>query len=166
MLIRPDCFLGHTHPLGFYDWIMFDLTNSTCNDIINVISPVRCNWNGAGSTMCGMRNPLPPGGSPFNFQDPLPVVAGQTIVLALSNYSYTNGGYTLDFSGSTAGIGNSPIINWTGASNNPHGQQEQIGQDVILLHAVSLPIFFPLQYNRSFLQIQQFNRSMYLVVQV
>ena len=109
----------HTHPLGFYDWIMFDLTNSSCNDIINnTIAPVRCNWNGAGSTMCGMRNPLPPGGSPFNFQDPLPVVAGQTIVLALSNYSYTNGGYTLDFSGSTAGIGNSPIINWTGASNN------------------------------------------------
>jgi len=109
----------HTHPLGFYDWIMFDITNSSCNDIINnVISPVRCNWNGAGSTMCGMRNPLPPGGSPFNFQDPLPVVAGQTIVLALSNYSYTNGGYTLDFSSSTAGIGNSPIINWTGASNS------------------------------------------------
>ncbi|MBK6988648.1 MAG: hypothetical protein IPH33_10660 [Bacteroidetes bacterium] len=36
----------------------------------------------------------------------------------LSNYSYTNGGYTLDFSSSTAGIGNSPIINWTGASNS------------------------------------------------
>jgi len=108
----------HTHPMGFYDWIMFDITNSSCSAIFNdALPPVRCNWNGAGSNMCGMQNPLPAGGSQFNFQDPLPVVAGQTIVLALSNYSYTNGGYTLDFSNSTAGIGNAPTINWTGATN-------------------------------------------------
>ncbi len=108
----------HTHPMGFYDWIMFDITNSSCNAILNnTLAPVRCNWNGAGSNLCGMQNPVPPGGSQFNFQDPLPVVAGQTIVLALSNYSYTNGGYTLDFSNSTAGIGNAPTINWTGSAS-------------------------------------------------
>lgn len=109
----------HTHPFGFYDWIMYDLTTSTCNDILNnTLAPVRCNWNGAPSNLCGMQNPVPAAGTPFNFQDPLPVVAGQTIVLALSNYSYTTGGYTLDFTGSTAGIGNSPVINWSGATNN------------------------------------------------
>ncbi|MBK9543343.1 MAG: T9SS type A sorting domain-containing protein [Bacteroidetes bacterium] len=109
----------HTHPFGFYDWIMYDLTSSTCNDILNnTLAPVRCNWNGASSNLCGMQNPVPPGGSTFNFQDPLPVVAGQTIVLALSNYSYTTGGYSLDFSGSTAGIGNSPVINWSASATN------------------------------------------------
>lgn len=109
----------HTHPFGFYDWIMFDLTNSSCGAILNnTLAPVRCNWNGAATNMCGMQNPLPVGASQFNFQDPLPVVAGQTIVLALSNYSYTTGGYTLDFSNSTAGIGNSPVINWSGAANS------------------------------------------------
>ncbi|MFN8166519.1 MAG: T9SS type A sorting domain-containing protein [Bacteroidia bacterium] len=109
----------HTHPFGFYDWIMFDLTANSCNDILNnTLPPVRCNWNGAASNTCGMQNPVPAGSSPFNFQDPLPVVAGQTIVLALSNYSFTTGGYTLDFSGSTCGIGNSPVINWNGSTGN------------------------------------------------
>ena len=109
----------HTHPLGFYDWIMFDITNTSCNAIANnTLAPVRCNWNGAASNYCGMQNPVPAAASSFNFQDPLPVVAGQTIVLALSNYSYTSGGFTLDFSSSTAGIGNAPTINWTGATNS------------------------------------------------
>ncbi|MBL0102383.1 MAG: hypothetical protein IPP51_00585 [Bacteroidetes bacterium] len=109
----------HTHPAGFYDWIMYDLTGTSCSAILNnTLAPVRCNWNGASSTMVGMQNPIPPGASQFNFMDPLPVVAGQTLVLALSNYSFTTGGYTLDFSSSTAGIGNAPTINWSGATGN------------------------------------------------
>lgn len=108
----------HTHPFGFYDWIMFDLTNTSCSAILNnTLAPIRCNWNGTASNLCGMQNPVPGGGSAFNFQDPLPVVAGQNLVLALSNYSYTSGGYTLDFTNSTAGIGNAPTINWSGTSS-------------------------------------------------
>ncbi|HQK97229.1 MAG TPA: T9SS type A sorting domain-containing protein, partial [Bacteroidia bacterium] len=108
----------HTHPSGFYDWIMYDLTNNSCADIANnILPPVRCNWNGAGSTMCGMQNPVPGGASPFNFEAPLPVLAGQTFALALSNYSYTSGGFTLDFSNSTCGFGNSPTLAWNGQVN-------------------------------------------------
>ena len=108
----------HTHPTGFYDWTMYDLTNNSCSDIANnLLPPVRCNWNGAGSTMCGMQNPIPAGASPLNFEAPLPVVAGQTFALALSNYSYTNGGFTLDFSNSTCGFGNSPTLAWNGQAN-------------------------------------------------
>ncbi len=108
----------HTHPSGFYDWIMYDLTNNSCADIANnILPPVRCNWNGAGSTMCGMQNPVPAGASPFNFEAPLPVVAGQTFALALSNYSYTSGGFTLDFSNSTCAFGNSPTLAWNGLQN-------------------------------------------------
>ncbi|MFN8153073.1 MAG: hypothetical protein U0Y08_02145 [Bacteroidia bacterium] len=108
----------HTHPVGFYDWIMFDLTNNSCEDIQNnILPPVRCNWNGSASTMCGMQNPVPPGASIFNFEAPLNVTAGQKFALALSNYSGTNGGFTLDFSGSTCAFGNSASIAWTGATN-------------------------------------------------
>lgn len=107
-----------THLPGCYDWIMFDLTNNSCQDIINnVLPPVRCNWNGACLTTAGMMNPVPAGSSPFDFQLPLPVVAGQTLVLALSNWSGTSGSYTLDFSSSTCGIGSSNALNWTGVTN-------------------------------------------------
>lgn len=108
----------HTHPAGFYDWILFDLTNNSCQDIQNnTLPPVRCNWNGSASTMCGMQNPIPFGASPFNFEAPLTVTAGQKFALALSNYSGTNGGFTLDFSGSTCAFGNSSTISWTGSTN-------------------------------------------------
>lgn len=108
----------HTHPVGFYDWIMFDLTNNSCQDIQNnILPPVRCNWNGNASTMCGMQNPVPVGASIFNFEAPLTVTAGQKFALALSNYSGTNGGFMLDFSGSTCAFGNSAAISWTGATN-------------------------------------------------
>lgn len=108
----------HSHPMGYYDWILFDLTNNSCQDIANnTLSPVRCNWNGIPSNLCGMQNPVPGGGSPFNFEAPLSVVAGQTLVLALSNWSFTTTGYTLDFSGSSCGIGNASAISWTGTTN-------------------------------------------------
>ncbi|MBL7914975.1 MAG: T9SS type A sorting domain-containing protein [Bacteroidia bacterium] len=107
-----------THLPGCYDWIMYDLTNNTCQDILNnTLAPVRCNWNGACLTTAGMMNPVPPGSSPFDFQLPLPVVAGQTLVLALSNWSGTSGSFTLDFSSSTCGIGSSNALNWSGATN-------------------------------------------------
>ena len=108
----------HNHPTGFYDWILYDLTNNSCSDISNnLLPPVRCNWNGAASTSCGMQNPIPVGASPFNFEAPLAVVAGQKFALALSNYSGTNGGFTLDFSGSTCGFGSSATIAWNGNVN-------------------------------------------------
>ena len=109
------------HLPGCYDWIMFDLTNNTCDDILNnTLPPVRCNWNGACLTSAGMMDVIPVGGSPFDFQAPLAVTAGQHFVLALSNWSGTSGNFSLDFSSSTCGIGGTGTsnMNWTGATGS------------------------------------------------
>jgi len=108
-----------THQPGCYDWIMYDLTNNSCSDILNnTLAPVRCNWNGACLTTAGMMNVIPAGSSPFDFQAPLDVVAGQSFVLALSNWSGTSGNYSIDFSSSTCGFGGSNMLNWSGENGN------------------------------------------------
>jgi hypothetical protein len=101
---------------GYYDWELWNVTNNSCTDIKNnILPPVRCNWNGIMSTKTGMQNPVPPGGSPSNFQQPLTVAAGETYMLAISNYSELTSGYTLDLASSTCGIGTGiTIATWTG----------------------------------------------------
>ncbi|KAA3630902.1 MAG: hypothetical protein DWQ02_17200, partial [Bacteroidetes bacterium] len=104
-----------------YDWILFDITNATCGDIFNDPSLiVSCNAAGGagchgatgatGATPyndqgggCGTNPPTQFGGfSPFN--DEVPMAAGNTYVLMVSNWTGSTNGYTLDFSAST-GIG-------------------------------------------------------------
>ena len=82
-----------------YDWALYDLTNASCADIYgNPALEVACNFSGiSGATgangLAGAQN------NPC-----VPVVAGQTFVLNVSNWSGTASGFTLDFSASTAAI--------------------------------------------------------------
>jgi len=84
-----------------FDWAVFNLTNATCGDIFSDISlMVSCNFsaqtdttgaNGLDSSSCaaasdGKNNAL------------IPVSAGETYVLNVSNYSQTHASYILDFS--------------------------------------------------------------------
>jgi len=90
-----------------YDWAVYNLTNANCSDIYSNSSlQVSCNYSAtAGTTGAN-------GGSSLNCADAsdgndnavIPVSAGQTYVLNISNFSSTQYGYTLDFTPSTASI--------------------------------------------------------------
>lgn len=92
-------------PSDDYDWAVYNLTGKGCADIRNDQSmEVSCNFSAkAGSTG-------PNGGSGLNSQDAagtsynatIPVSAGQTYVINISNFSQTQSGYTIDFSTSSA----------------------------------------------------------------
>jgi len=92
---------------GCFDWIMWPMPNSnlaqTCAGVNgNSLAPVACNWNGTcnGNTGMAAAGNLPPNGSPTSYQPPLNVVAGQSYLLCLSNYSFTNQNVNLNFFGS------------------------------------------------------------------
>jgi hypothetical protein len=102
---------------GYYDWNLYPRTTNTCADIANnTVAPVRCNWNCTSAGATGMQTAanVPSGSSACNFEAPLAVTAGQTYELALSNYSGTSGGITLDFGNSTCGISVPTSITWSG----------------------------------------------------
>jgi gliding motility-associated-like protein len=82
-----------------YDWAVYNLTNNNCSDIYNNSSlEVSCNYSGtAGVTGANGQS-----GSQNN--PCIPVTAGQTYVINVSNYSSTTSGYTIDFSASSAVI--------------------------------------------------------------
>lgn len=90
-----------------YDWAVYNLTNANCSDIYSNSSlQVSCNFS-ADDGVTGAN-----GGSSMNCADAsdgndnavIPVTAGQTYVLNVSNFSSTQYGYTLDFGPSTASI--------------------------------------------------------------
>ena len=91
-----------------YDWAVFNLTNANCSDIFsNPALEVSCNYSatfGATGPNGGSAfNAQGAGGTPFNAV--IPVLAGETYVINISNNSTVNqSGYTIDFSTSTAQI--------------------------------------------------------------
>lgn len=98
------------NPSDDYDWALFDLTNNPCSDIaINPTLDISCNYSNSinNNGITGAN------GGPNNQDEPvIPVVAGQTFVLFISNYSGSTNGYQLNFSNSTATIpdGNIPTM--------------------------------------------------------
>lgn len=98
-----------------YDWGLFNITQNGCSGILNGTSPeVSCNSYGlftnSGPTgICtangGSGNTNGPGdlnGPPFNGD--LNVTAGETYALVVMNWSNSIGGYTIDFSNSSASL--------------------------------------------------------------
>lgn len=91
-----------------YDWAVYSLNDYKCEDIYTHVSQmqVSCNYsgtsgvtgpNGNSSNHCQGAS-----GTPHNAK--IPVMAGDTYVINISNYSSTQYGYTLDFTASTAEI--------------------------------------------------------------
>lgn len=91
-----------------YDWVVYSLNQYKCQDIITHSSEmqVSCNWSGndgpTGATGGSSYNCQGAQGSTYNAV--IPVSAGETFVLNISNYSSTQYGYLLDFTASTAEI--------------------------------------------------------------
>ncbi|MDX2247668.1 MAG: hypothetical protein SF052_12865, partial [Bacteroidia bacterium] len=85
-----------------YDWAVYNLTNASCANIAtNPALEVSCNYSGTpGAT--GPTGTGPGGFNPFN--PVIPVNAGETYVVNVSNFTGSITGYTLDFSASTAVI--------------------------------------------------------------
>lgn len=82
-----------------YDWAVYNLTNANCSDINdNAALQVSCNFSGSSG-------PTGPNGlSGYQNNPVIPVTAGQTYMINVSQYSTLSNGYTLDFSASTATI--------------------------------------------------------------
>lgn len=90
-----------------YDWALYNLTNASCEDIPTDPSLLAsCNssqYGVTGISSSGVGNSNGPGPTnAFNYL--LPVNAGETYSLNISNWSTSNGGYTIDFSASSATI--------------------------------------------------------------
>lgn len=91
-------------PRDDYDWAVFNLTEAQCADIrYQPELEVSCNF----SPNIGCNGETGPSGQTDcarQMASCLPVEAGETYVINVSNYSETNSGYTLDMSASTAVI--------------------------------------------------------------
>ena len=91
-----------------YDWAVYNLTNANCSDISSIASlQVSCNYASAlgntGTANGSLLNTQGQLGTTFNA--PIPVTAGQTYVVNVSNFSTTaQSGYTINFGASTATI--------------------------------------------------------------
>lgn len=103
-----------------YDWALFNLTNANCSDIsTNVSLQAGCNFsaNVSNNGITGANNGPNPQDEPE-----INVVQGETYVLYISNFSQSNGGYTLDFAGSSAQIpDNNPPTLQSATPNKPCG---------------------------------------------
>lgn len=130
-----------------YDWSLFNITNASCGDIFSDQSLiVSCNAAGGGTcdgltgatgnTIYSIQgagcNANPPSiAAAFSaFNDLIPVVAGNTYVLMVSNWTGSPNGYTLDF-GLSTGIG---IFDQTPPTLATISGPESCGGDVIDIH--------------------------------
>ena len=91
-----------------YDWQVFDVTNRDPNDVYTDPSLfVACNWSAAlgstGATPTGTGLANCAGGYPINSEMPN-LIAGHEYLLMVSNWSNSQQGYSLTFSGGTAVI--------------------------------------------------------------
>ncbi|MDX2286987.1 MAG: Ig-like domain-containing protein, partial [Bacteroidia bacterium] len=82
-----------------YDWAVYNLTTANCSDIFNIPAlEVSCNYSGASG-------PTGPNGLPGSQNEPvIPVLAGETYVINVSNFTGSTTGYSINFSASTATI--------------------------------------------------------------
>lgn len=167
---------------GCFDWIMWpNVNNNGCAGINgNTLPPVSCNWNGTCNGNTGMSAPAnyPPNASNTSYQPPLTVTAGQSFILCLSNYSFTNQNVNLNFFGTAAVVcgvsaadqticlGNSaqvtiatpgyvnPTFNWlttTGVSNPTGGSNVTVTPTVTTTYSVVVTqVSPPLQDTATF----------------
>ncbi|MFM8432159.1 MAG: SprB repeat-containing protein, partial [Bacteroidota bacterium] len=90
-----------------YDWAVYNLTNASCANIATTPGlQVSCNYSATpgntGPTGATNSNSQGAAGNPFN--QVIPVTAGQTYVVNVSNFSATADGFLIDFGASSAVI--------------------------------------------------------------
>lgn len=102
--------LTPTSPGDDYDFALFNMTNDSCSGIAAGLSlPASCNYSadtgptGISTSGAGNTN----GSSGSNQNAPLPVQVGETFALLISNFTASQSGYELSFSGSASIVDNS-----------------------------------------------------------
>lgn len=101
-------------PTDDYDWAVFDLTDYDCDDIYSSPQQMMRSCNAAGgsgfqgvtgvSSLNGGIINCNGAGNTNKWNLDIPVYEGESYVLVVSDWTQTLGGYTLDFSSSTAVI--------------------------------------------------------------
>ncbi len=101
-------------PTDDYDWAVFNLTTRECSEIMDNPDVMMWSCNAAGgagfqgttgiSSSSGGTVDCNNGGLTNKWNADLPVYEGQTLVLVVSDWTQTPGGYTLDFTSSDAVI--------------------------------------------------------------
>ena len=104
-----------------YDFILYDITNLTCADILNgTASVISCNFSSmpgtTGVSPSGVSNNEPSGG--INQNAPVNAVTGQTFALMIDNFTSTSTGYTLTFSGTATIFDTDAPVMSTASINN------------------------------------------------
>jgi hypothetical protein len=89
-----------------YDFALYNLTNTTCDQLINQ-TPVRCNFSGESGQTGLTPNNAQAGNLSYNASQPrfmpgLNVTAGQTFVLMVNNWSANATGYRITFNGTSS----------------------------------------------------------------
>ncbi|MEO0898259.1 MAG: PKD domain-containing protein [Bacteroidota bacterium] len=105
-------------PVDDYDWAVFNLTNSSCDNIATDGNlEVSCNFsinNGCGGLTGanGLTDPAVIGPCAAQNEECINAQAGETYVINVSNFTGSTTGYTIDFTQSTAGItdNNAPVF--------------------------------------------------------
>jgi Secretion system C-terminal sorting domain len=98
-----------------YDWALYNITNSSCSSIPSS-TPIRCNFsatygNTGMTTAQGTTAAVSSlGAGDIPFSPALNVVAGQTYVLIVDNFSANTNGYTLSFNTAATGTGGTSTI--------------------------------------------------------
>ncbi len=110
-------------PVDDYDFAVFDVTDADCSNL-SPANVVRCNFNNnfpgsnlngiVGLSLNGAETSVPTGYTGNSFCKYIDALAGQTYLIMINNFGNDNSasvsaGFTIDFSGSTATFGNSPL---------------------------------------------------------
>lgn len=110
-----------------YDWILLNTTAAGCNLIAGAPPVVECDWSGCdGATGMSSSPSTEPGvvtsgagcfGGPAAFEPPGAIVAGQTYLLLIDNFSISNNGFSFTWGGvnntMTGAIGPSAVVGFT-----------------------------------------------------
>ncbi|MCI4670886.1 MAG: T9SS type A sorting domain-containing protein [Bacteroidia bacterium] len=117
-----------------YDFALMDLTNASCSDIPTMPGlEVSCNFSiNTGITGSTGMNTSLSANNP-EIEPGINVLAGEKYVLVVTNFSGSTSGFSLDFSTSTAGIGDSTSLFIDTVSN-------LVNQNGLLLNLTS-PVF-------------------------
>jgi hypothetical protein len=109
-----------------YDFVLWKIAGTgsvSCTNIASGSAPVACNYSSYGVTgLAAGGNAPAPFSSSFNgsFEPTLAVASGDSYLLLIENFSNSSSGFTLDLSGTSAGVINytpPTSITWTGGAN-------------------------------------------------
>ncbi|MBC7947925.1 MAG: gliding motility-associated C-terminal domain-containing protein [Chitinophagaceae bacterium] len=117
-------------PADDYDWQVFDITGRNPNDVYSDPTLfVCCNWSGftgtTGATPSGTGLVNCSGGVPINSSMPT-LIVGHEYLLLVSNFSNSQQGYSLEFTGGTANITDPLTPNVISSTANCEGTQVTI----------------------------------------